>query len=109
MVGTGGILGHISVVVTLHLVVEDLGFLGRGVGDEALLDDAEDVVTDVAKLVLDLDLVVLDNGHVTALEVSVAISGSLRRPRYGCLQPRLENKQVLSLWAGSTNFWSLIM
>ena len=67
-------------VVTLHLVVEDLGLLGGGVGDERFLDDAEDVITDVAKLILDLHLVVLDDGHFVG--VPLLLDGGYHAP--GC-------------------------
>ena len=65
--GTGLELGEVTVVVTLHLVVEDLGLLGGGVGDKRLLDDAEDVIADVDELGLDLGLVVLDDGHLVGI------------------------------------------
>ena len=60
-------LGEVTVVIALHLVVEDLGLLGGGVGDEGLLDDAEDVIADVDELGLDLGLVVLDDGHLVGI------------------------------------------
>lgn len=73
--GRGGGLAHVillelrevTVVISLHLVVEDLGLLGGGVGDEGLLDDAEDVVANVAELVFDLGLVVLYDGHLVGV------------------------------------------
>mmetsp|Transcript_3803 Transcript_3803/g.7546 ORF Transcript_3803/g.7546 Transcript_3803/m.7546 type:complete len:263 (-) Transcript_3803:231-1019(-) len=70
--------GEVAVVVSLHLVVKDLGLLGGGVGDEALLDDGQDVVADVAQLVLDLDLVVLDDAHFVG--VSLLLDGGHHAP-----------------------------
>ena len=49
----------------------------------------------------------LDNGPVTSLEVKIFISGLLHRTTYEYLQPRQENKKVLSFWSRSTNFSSL--
>ena len=66
-------------VIALHLVVEDLGLLGGGVGDEGLLDDAEDVVADVDELGLDLGLVVLDDGHLVG--VALLLDGGDDAPR----------------------------
>ena len=66
-------------VITLHLVEEYLGLLGGGVGDEGLLDDAEDVVADVDELGLDLGLVVLDDGHLVG--VALLLDGGDDAPR----------------------------
>lgn len=55
-------------VVTLHLVVEDLALLRGGVGDQLGLDDLQDVVTDVRQFGLDLRLVVADQGKLVALK-----------------------------------------
>ena len=68
LAGLAGLeLGQVTVVIALHLVEEDLGLLGGGVGDEGLLDDAEDVIADVDELGLDLGLVVLDDGHLVGI------------------------------------------
>mmetsp|Transcript_16256 Transcript_16256/g.45061 ORF Transcript_16256/g.45061 Transcript_16256/m.45061 type:complete len:234 (+) Transcript_16256:1611-2312(+) len=75
--GAGGLLscvsglelGEVSVVVALHLVVEDLGLLGGGVWNEGLLDDSEDVVADLDELGLDLGLVVLDDLHLLSISL----------------------------------------
>ena len=37
-------------VVSLHLVVKDLGFFGSRIGDERLFDDGENVVANVHEL-----------------------------------------------------------
>lgn len=55
-------------VVALHLVVEHLALLRRGVGDELGLDDLQDVVADVRQFGLDLRLVVADQGELVALK-----------------------------------------
>ena len=47
-----------------HLVVEDLGLAGSGVGDEAVVEDVENILADPLELLLDLDAVLLDGGHV---------------------------------------------
>jgi len=63
-------LSEVAVVVTLHLVVEDLGLAGGGAGDEVLVEEAEDVSTDVGELSLDLAAVLADSlavGIVAAL------------------------------------------
>mmetsp|Transcript_4380 Transcript_4380/g.17221 ORF Transcript_4380/g.17221 Transcript_4380/m.17221 type:complete len:230 (-) Transcript_4380:146-835(-) len=52
-------LGEISMVVALHLEIEHLPFLRRGVRDKVVPDDAENVLADVLQLRLDLLLVLL--------------------------------------------------
>jgi len=52
------------VVVTLHLVVEDLGLASGGRLDEVLVEELEDVDADVAELLLNLLAVLLDTGSV---------------------------------------------
>lgn len=47
-------LGQISVVVTLHLEVKDLGFAGRCSGDQVVIQELEDAGADVLKLQFDL-------------------------------------------------------
>lgn len=56
----GGVLADVAVVVTLHLVVEDLGLAGAGVGDEVGVDEVEDVTADLVELALDGGDVLLD-------------------------------------------------
>ena len=46
-------------VIPLHLVVKYLRLLRGTVGDQTLLDDAQDVITDITQLILDLGLVIL--------------------------------------------------
>mmetsp|Transcript_58861 Transcript_58861/g.127772 ORF Transcript_58861/g.127772 Transcript_58861/m.127772 type:complete len:252 (-) Transcript_58861:13-768(-) len=72
-------LSEVSVVVTLHLVVEDLAFLRVGVGDELVLDNLENVRADIDKLVLDLGLVVTNKGK--ALSLSLLLDGGDHSPR----------------------------
>jgi hypothetical protein len=72
-------LREITVVVSLHFVVEDLGLLGSGVGDQRLLDDSENVIADLNKFSLNLGLVVLDDGHLVG--VSLLFDGSHDSPR----------------------------
>ena len=46
-----GELGEVTVVVTLHLVVEDLGLARLGGLDEVLVQDVQDVIADLGELV----------------------------------------------------------
>ena len=41
-------------IITLHLVVEDLGLPGAGGGDEVLVQHVQDVLADVSQLLLNL-------------------------------------------------------
>ena len=59
-------------VITLHFVVKDLGFFGRGVGDQRVLNDGENVVANVDELRLDLELVVLHT-MLTVAEESLKV------------------------------------
>ena len=47
-----------------HLVVEDLGLAGLGLGDERLVEDVEDILADLLELGLDLLAVVADGANV---------------------------------------------
>jgi len=38
------------VVITLHLVIKDLGLFRSGVGDQGVLNDGENVVADIHEL-----------------------------------------------------------
>ncbi len=76
-----GELGEVAVVVTLpvvrlahvdltsekadaHLVVEDLGLAGGGVGDQGLVEDVEDILADLLQLALNLVAVLADGADV---------------------------------------------
>lgn len=80
-----GELGKVTVVITLpvmcalasmildgnsrskaniHLVVEDLGLSGLGLGNEGLVKDVEDILADLLELELDLLAVLADDGDV---------------------------------------------
>lgn len=48
----------------VHLVVKDLGLARGSVGDEAVVEDIEDVLADLLELGLDLVAVLLDGGDV---------------------------------------------
>jgi len=78
---TGSELGEVSVVVALpvsplsvqllwnvtrgigchaHLVVEDFGLAGLGLGNQRLVEDVQDILADLLKLGLDLLAIVAD-------------------------------------------------
>jgi hypothetical protein len=77
---TRGELGKIAVIVTLpmillepdsnehvasiHLVVEDLGLAGLGLGDEGLVENIEDILADLLEFRLDLLAVIADGSDV---------------------------------------------
>ena len=63
----GGELGQVSVVVALHLVVEDLGLASAGVRYEVLVEQAEYVGTDLLELLLDLRAIGAHERIVAAL------------------------------------------
>jgi hypothetical protein len=102
----GGELGEVSVVVThpvskvpsaqgtfdvdqrnerhdSHLVVEDLGLSGLGGGDQVLVQDGEDVLTDLGELGLDLLPVSLDHRNLglVALGLLLLLDGGDDSPR----------------------------
>lgn len=60
-VGAGGELGQITVVVTLHFVVEHAALAGRRARNQVLLEHVQDVRADVAQFLLHLAAVVLDH------------------------------------------------
>jgi len=53
------------VIITLHLVVEDLALVGAGRGDEVLVKELKNIVADVAELRLDLETVFTDGLDVS--------------------------------------------
>lgn len=59
-----GELGKVTVVVTLHLVVEDLGLAGLGGLDQVVVENLEDIVADLGKLGLDLLAVLLNKSDL---------------------------------------------
>jgi hypothetical protein len=72
-----GELGEVTVVVTLHLVVENLGLARLGGGDQVLVKDLEDIFADLGKLGLDLLSVLLDEGDLrrVALRLLLLLDG----------------------------------
>lgn len=67
----------------VHLVVENLGLAGGGVGDEALVQDIENILADLLELELDLAAVLLDGGDVLvrALGLLLLLDGGDDAPR----------------------------
>ncbi len=100
-----GKLGEVAVVVTLpvgllvpdtkvaqglveifghaHLVVENLGLASGGIGNQALVENVEDVLADLLELSLDLLAVLLDGGDVLvgALGLLLLLNGGDDAPR----------------------------
>lgn len=70
---TDGELGKVTVVVTLHLVVEDLGLAGLGRLDEVVVENLQDVVTDLGQLSLDLLAVLLDQSDLTLVTLRLLL------------------------------------
>lgn len=68
-----GELGEVTVVVTLHLVVEDLGLARLGGLDEVLVQDVQDVVADLGELGLDLLAVLLDQGNLALVALGLLL------------------------------------
>lgn len=66
-----------------HLVVEDLGLSGGGVGDQAVVENVEDILADLLELQLNLGAVLLDGGHVLvgALALLLLLDGRDDAPR----------------------------
>ena len=61
------VLGDISIVISLHLQVEDLGFGVLLIVDQLAVQKVDDVVAEVRQLLLDLLLVVLQELEVGGL------------------------------------------
>ena len=59
-------MGHIQqgIGANVHLVVEDLGLSGLGLGDQGLIKDVKDILADLLELGLDLLAVITDGGNV---------------------------------------------
>ena len=55
--GSGGVFGDVSVVVSLHLVVEDQGLSVGSLGDELAVDEVEDLIAELVEFSLNLGLV----------------------------------------------------
>lgn len=75
-------------VVSLHLVVEDLSFLRCGVGDQLGLNYLQNIVADVRQFCLDLGLVILDERKLLGLPASVP-RGDKGAPREDSRQPEI--------------------
>jgi hypothetical protein len=69
--------------INIHLVVENLGLASGGVGDEASIQDIEDILADLLELELDLAAVLLDGGDVLvrALGLLLLLDGGDDAPR----------------------------
>lgn len=63
-------LGQITIVVTLHLVVEDLGLTGTGILDEMIVENLEDIAANLAEFFLNLGLVATN--HINMLGIALA-------------------------------------
>ena len=70
---TAADLGDVSVVVSLHLVVEDFALGGLGPGDEGLGEEIDEVLADADELALDLLLVLSDVLDVSGLLLGVLL------------------------------------
>ena len=92
--------GEVSVVVTLHLVVENLGFLGGGVRDKGFFDDAEDIVTDFDEFGFDLGLVVLDDFHLAAIALLFDAGNDAPRCSSGSDNVLVSNAQQVAFFDG---------
>lgn len=68
-----GELSQVTVVVTLHLVVEDLGLAGLSGLDEVVVQDLQDVVADLGQLSLDLLAVLLDQGNLALVALGLLL------------------------------------
>ena len=55
----------------VHLVVEDLGLAALGRGDQVLVENLEDVITDLGELGLDLLAVLLDEGDLRLIALGL--------------------------------------
>jgi len=51
-------------LLSIHFVVEDLGFSRLGLGDEGLIEDIEDILADSLEFALDLLAVFADDANV---------------------------------------------
>ena len=65
-------LAHVSVVVALHFLVEDLGLFVLGALDEAF-KQLENIVTEAAQLILDSLLVLFDEVDVLAVALGLLV------------------------------------
>jgi hypothetical protein len=66
-----------------HLVVEDLGLAGLGLGNQGLVQDVQDILADLLQLGLDLLAVVADDSDVLlgALRLLLLLDGGDDAPR----------------------------
>lgn len=66
-----GELSQVTVVVTLHLVVEDLGLAALSRLDEVLVQNLKDVITDLGQLSFDLLAVLLDQSDLALVALGL--------------------------------------
>ncbi|GER27328.1 ribonuclease HII [Striga asiatica] len=71
--GSGLELRQVTMIVALHLQVEDLGVAAGGRSNEFGVEEPEDAVADVGELRLDLGSVTLDGGHVALVTAALLL------------------------------------
>lgn len=102
-----GELGKVAVVVTLHLVVEDLGLAALGRLDKVLVENLEDIVADLGKLGLDLLAVLLDESDLglVALGLLLLLNRGDDSPRgtAGTDDVLIGDRQEITLLNGELN------
>lgn len=66
-------LGKVTVVVTLHLVVEDLGLASLGGLDKVLVQNLEDIIANAGEFGLDLLAVLLDQSNLRFIALGLLL------------------------------------
>ena len=54
---SGGVFGDVTVIISLHLVVEDNSFGSWGLGEELVVDEIQDLVAEFVELAFNFSLV----------------------------------------------------
>ncbi|KAF1747349.1 hypothetical protein GCK72_023811 [Caenorhabditis remanei] len=78
---SGSDLSEITVVVSLHLEVEHLGLSSSSLWDEELVEQVENVLADVAELLLDLLAVFLSHLLLLLRSLGLLLNGRDDSPR----------------------------
>jgi len=66
-------LGEVTMVITLHLVVEHLGLPALGRRDEVLVENVENVFADLGELIFNLLTVLLDEGNLGGVSLGLLL------------------------------------